>query len=133
MSGLAFHHLSGKDVCQLRHSEHVELQHVEDLRKRLVNEASVEADARVVDQYVDWDPAPIKPRLQFSTRPTSRQIDSFYHDINAVVLAEVLGQSLHRLCATSRQYEVRFTLCQKLRKLNAETARCAGDQRPLAG
>src|SRR5215468_9217554 len=103
MTCSTFHHVCRENVRELGHGENVKLQHIDRSVQRLIDERSIEAITSIIYQDVHSDAACIKARLQLRSSPSERQIYSFDHDVDMMLLAEQLGQSLHRFRATCSQ------------------------------
>src|SRR5215831_3236713 len=93
-------HIVCKDVRELCQSKYVQVQHVERLLERLIDETSIKPKTGVVHQNVDGQPTRIKPGFQFSAGGGLCKIQSFDDDVDATALPKLLGQFLHRFCAT---------------------------------
>src|SRR5215510_12023734 len=73
-------------------------------------------------------PRPSRRDFRSDPAPGERKIQSFNHDVHAVLLLEPLSQSFHRFSATGSQHEIRILIRQKLRELNPKTH----SRRPLS-
>src|SRR5262249_33832573 len=95
-------------------------------------ETSIKPKTGVVHQNVDGQPTRIKPGFQFSAGGGLCKIQSFDDDVDATALPKLLGQFLHRFCATRNEYEGCTPLRQKGGDLDAESTVCTGNEGPLA-
>src|SRR5262249_16164176 len=121
MSCSTFPHVVCKDVGELSQSKYVQVQHVERFLERLFDETSRKPKTGVVHQNVDAQAARIKPGFQFSAGGGLCKIQSLDDDVDAMALPKLLGQFLHRFCATRNEYEVCTPLRQKCGELEAES------------
>src|SRR5262245_38569484 len=125
-------HIGRKEVREFSNRQHVESQHGEDLFDWLANKVSKQPKASVIHQNVHHDALLIESSLQLSAGARNGEIYSFDDDIHAMPLPKLLRQFLHWLGAARSQYQVCFALSQQRCKLDSESTRRAGYQRPFA-
>jgi len=86
--------------------------------------------AGVIDQDVDRNLSLAKPLMQVDDCRNIREIDLLHHDIDAVPLAQLLGEGFKSV-QPARDQNQRMALRRVLAgELRAEAARCAGDENP---
>src|SRR5262249_21502682 len=127
-----FDHIGRKEVREFGNRQHVELQHAEDLLNGLANKVSKQPKTSVVHQNVHRDAALVESSLQLSASARTRKICPFNDDFYAMFLPKLPRQFLHWRRASRSQYEVCISLSQKRCKLDSESTRRPGDQRPFA-
>ena len=108
----------------------IQLQHRQCGVQRAIHERALQSVAGVVDQDVDRNASLADPPVQLDDRGNIREIDLFHDDIDAVPLAQCLGECLKSV-HTARHQNKRMALLGILPgELLAEAARCAGDENP---
>src|SRR5215469_14908505 len=100
MSRPTFPHVVCKHVRKFGQSKHVQLQHAERFLERLIDETSIKPKTGIVNQDVDGQPTRIKSGFQLSTGGRLCKIQSLDNNVHTMLLAKLLGQSLHRFPAT---------------------------------
>src|SRR5262245_11200915 len=119
-------------MCEFGDGKNIQPQHGKDFLNWMAGKISKKPKSSIVHQHVHGDAPLVEPRLQLSAGSWNGKIDSFDDDIYAVPLPKLLRQFFHWLGATRRQNHVCFSLSQKRCKLDSESARRAGYQRPFA-
>src|SRR5262245_8227768 len=107
----AFHHVACEEVGEFSHRDHIQLQHVSDLFKGLIEKGAVKAVASIVHQNLNADAPSIDAGLEISPDPCLRQVHAFYYDLDGMHLPKLLCQPLHGLGAACDQHDIRLPLC----------------------
>jgi hypothetical protein len=111
-----------------RQAHDIQLQHRQCRVQRAIHERALQSVAGVVDQDVDRNALLAKPPIQVDDCRNIRKIDLLHDDIDAVMLAQFLGEGFKSVQPARHQNQgmaLRRVLAGELR---AEAARCPGDE-----
>src|SRR5262245_58466438 len=74
MTAPALHHIACKDISELGPRDHVQLQHISDLFKRLIEEGAVYAVAGIVHQNINRNATLVESGFEFDSDARSGQV-----------------------------------------------------------